>query len=143
MMVKSPMRAGFSLAEIMIAIAIIGMIMAVVVPGYNRYREKGKRTATISSLKALKSGIDDFSETLEGKYPEKLQDLITRPSNLDAELANKWEPFLDSKKIPLDGWNKAFVYKQTPGGEHEYELYSVGPKTKGDSKSGKIDAWDL
>jgi type II secretion system protein G len=143
MNVKSSMRTGFSLAEIMIAIAIIGMIMAVIVPGYNRYREKAMRTATIQSLKALKTGIDEFSEAMDGKYPEKLQDLVTKPSWLEAELAGKWESYLGVKKIPLDEWKRAFVYKRLddPNAEHAYELYSLGAK-EGKNK-GKIDVWEL
>lgn len=142
MVMRPSMRAGFSLAEIMIALLIIGLIMAVVVPGYTKYKERGRRTSTTASLKVLKMAVDDFAEELEGKYPEKLQDLVTKPSNLDPELAKKWEPFVDSKKIPLDGWNRAFVYKPTPGGEHEYELYSLGAKD-GKEKGVKLDAWNL
>ena len=140
-MTRSSMRSGFSLAEIMIAILIIGLITAVVVPAYNKYKEKGRRTSTIASLQALKNAIDEFAEELQGNYPQSLQDLIKKPSNLEPEVADKWtEPFLRSKKVPLDGWGRPFAYKHTPGQEQEYELYSQGPTS---GKKGKIDAWDL
>lgn len=140
-MTRASMKPGFSLAEIMIAILIIGLITAVVVPAYNKYKEKGRRTSTIASLQHLKNVIDEFAEDLQGHYPETLQDLIKKPSNLEPEIADKWtEPYLQSKKVPLDGWGRPFVYKHTPGQEHEYELYSNGPTS---GKKGIINAWDL
>jgi general secretion pathway protein G len=140
MMTRSSLKAGFSLAEIMIAILIIGLISAAVIPAINKMREDSKKATTRSNLKALKSAVDTYVEELEGNYPESLQDLIKKPASLTPELLEKWEPFLQQKKIPMDGWGRPFVYKRTEGQENEYELYSHG-STSG--KKGKIDAWDL
>lgn len=141
-MTRSSMKSGFSLVEIMVAVLILGLVMAVVVPGYNKYKEKGRKTSTIATLKLLKNAVDEYADDLQGNYPESLTDLIKKPSNLEPEIADKWaEPYLTSKKIPLDGWNRPIQYKRTQGQEREYELYSNGP-TSGKEK-GKIDAWDL
>ena len=140
MTMKPSIRAGFSLVEIMIALAIVGLIMAVAIPKYNEFKEKGSRTATIASLRNFKGLIEQYSEDLEGKIPEKLEDLMTRPSNLDAELAPKWTGYLEGKKMPVDGWGRKFQYKPTPGAEHEYELFSLGAKD-GKQKGVKLDVW--
>jgi general secretion pathway protein G len=126
----------------MIALTIIGLIMAVAGPMVMQRLEKGRKETTKQTLRAVQAAIDQFNADT-AHYPTELKDLITPPSN--PEIAEKWDgEYLKSKKPPVDGWGKQLQYRLTPeDSEHEYELYSVGPKAKGASKGGKISVWNL
>ena len=46
-------RAGFTLIEIMIVVAIIGMLAAMAIPNFNTARRKAQRSACINNLKNI------------------------------------------------------------------------------------------
>lgn len=134
-------QPGFTLMEILIAIAIVAIMGVVVVPSLFKYRSEAQITAAKTTLKNLKLAVESFNTDI-GSYPETLQDLIRKP--LNEELAKDWRAaYLDSKNIPKDPWNLPFQYNVTPGGAHEYELYSYGPKKKSAPQAEWLSVWDL
>ncbi len=128
---------GFSLVEMMIVLVIIGMIVAAIAPMVMGRLEEAKKQTTRQSLKGLQGGIQTFYMSTS-TYPQKLRDLVKRPANVDS---GDWSgPYAEDKHLE-DAWKHSFVYKLTPDGEHEYELYSHGPKGKKSSKSEWINVW--
>ena len=51
-------QKGFTLIELMIVVAIIGILAAVAVPAYQNYVIKARFTEVINSIAAIKSGIE-------------------------------------------------------------------------------------
>lgn len=134
-------KSGFTLVELMIYMAIVGMLLAVIIPNFLGYLERSRRSSTESNLRALESAILLY-QVDTGTYPQRLSDLIKKP-NVE-QVAKKWNgPYLKQKEIPTDGWSNRFEYKQTPQAEHKYSLLSYGPNGKGSPKSEWIDVWDL
>lgn len=124
------LRSGFSLVELMIYMAVVGLLAMVVVPNFMSYLETGRRSATEQNIKAVKQAITTFySDT--GSYPDSLRELGTKP--LDERTAKGWHgPYLEDGKmsedgIPLDGWKHELVYRRVdPSSGKAYELYSYG-----------------
>jgi type II secretion system protein G len=135
-------RAGFTLIEIMIAIAIVIILMGLAVPAFNSYRLRAQKSAAKIALKAIGQSIDDFENDI-GSYPQTLDDLVRKPTN--EALAKNWvAPYLKDKKGLKDPFGKKYVYQVTPNQEHPYELYSYGSKRgKGTPKAEHISVWDL
>ncbi len=76
--VETPDKKGFTLVEIMIVVAIIGLLAAIAIPNFVHSRAKSQATACINNMRQIDSAIQQFSmET--GK---KAGDTINYPSDI-------------------------------------------------------------
>ena len=133
-------QEGFTLIEILIAFALVMILGGVVYVSTKGIVERNRRTATLESMRVIRNALEQFREDFD-QYPSSLRDLIKKPA--DEKIAEEWNPYIETKKGELkDGWGQPFHYAPTPGGEHEYELYSYGSKQgKSAPKSGWLDVW--
>lgn len=136
------LQKGFSLMEIMIAVAIMGILAGVGIPMYSSYLKNARMKRTESTLALFKNEINRYNADT-GRYPRALDDLIDKP-DADSPLSKKWQgPYIDVKGggLPEDAWGQDFVYELTPGGTHPYELYSYGPDGEDAPEEDRISAW--
>ena len=64
-------QQGFTLIELMIAVAIIGILAAVAIPQYQDYTARAQVSEAVTLLGALKTPVIEYY-TMNGVYP-KLQ----------------------------------------------------------------------
>ena len=133
-------REGFTLMEVMIAIAIVAIIAAVIGPGLFRYLETAKKSNAKSTIRVFEGAITLYQAQVR-QFPTNLRDLVKPPR--EEQLRKRWEgPYIQQKEIPSDPWGNKYQYRITPQGENPYELYSYGPKGKGAPKIEWLSVWD-
>ncbi len=76
-----PRDDGFSLIELMLAVAIVGVLAALAVPNYMEFIEKARVARAISELHSLAKDIKGFALAV-GTYPNSLAD-VGRSTMLD------------------------------------------------------------
>lgn len=116
-------RAGLTLLEVMIVLAIIALIAGLAAPRMmDSFGRAKTRTASIQ-LENLKGAVRLFYLDV-GRYPseaEGLQALLEAPSGLDGWMG----PYLDGAADLSDPWERAYLYR-SPAGEKPFEILTYG-----------------
>jgi general secretion pathway protein G len=118
-------QRGFTLLELLVVLAILGLLIGLVAPAALRQLESSKEKIAHQSVERL-AGVLDIYKLDVGTYPtteQGLLALIAPPSGI-----TRWNgPYLKGEKVPEDPWGRPFIYhnpSQRAG--HEYDLYSLG-----------------
>lgn len=61
--IAEKVKSGFTLLELMIAIAIIGILAAIGVPAYNNYAIKARASELLTAAAPYQLGVDEWVET--------------------------------------------------------------------------------
>jgi general secretion pathway protein G len=131
-MVSKRKNIGFSLIELLIVIVILGLLMSLVAPTMFSKVDSTKIKTAKAQMQMLQTALDTYRLDL-GDYPKSINDLI------QSDKAGWDGPYLP-KRIPLDPWNNAYVYK-SPGPDGQlFQLLSLG---KDGQPDGEGDAADV
>lgn len=71
------LRKGFTLIELMIVMAVIGMLLAISVPRYFKNVDKAKESVLKQDLAQMRDAIDKYFED-NGRYPDTLDTLTNK-----------------------------------------------------------------
>ncbi len=103
-------RAGFSLIELTLVLAIMGVLIAVASFNLLGQGEKAKARATSTTMATIRTALDQYNLD-HSAFPPDLKTLQ------NAKL-------LDANKPLVDGWNRELVYD--PRGRSKEQPYILG-----------------
>jgi len=115
--------AGFTLIELMLVVIILGVLVAMVVPRLVGRGEQARIQAARADIQSNIALALDLFELDNGRYPDRLDDLLKDPG--ESKAPNWNGPYL--KRKPMDPWGRGYSYKMPGTHSSDYDLYSTGP----------------
>ncbi|WP_407147115.1 type II secretion system major pseudopilin GspG [Bradyrhizobium sp. ORS 86] len=116
-------EAGFTLVEMLVVIAIIGLIMGLIGPRVLNYLSESKVKAARIQLQSFASALDLYYLDA-GRYPSSAEGLAALVRSTPGVAA--WNgPYLKGGSVPNDPWSHAYIYR-SPGEHGPYDIVSYG-----------------
>lgn len=132
---------GFTLLEMLVVIAMIGLLASLVAPKLFHKLGKSKIKTAQAQISLIETAADAFRLDV-GRYPteqEGLQVLWNNPGNLEM-----WDgPYLP-KPLKPDPWGHPYIYRNPGQNGRLYDIISLGGDGRegGTGEDADITAWD-
>jgi general secretion pathway protein G len=132
-------RPGFTLLEVLLVLAILGVLAAMVVPALLGRQREAMIKATKTSVAGLESALRLYAVNHDGEYPEGSSDqiigVLINPGT-DAE-GQPVSPYLE--KLPADAWGQPLLceYPNTKAPNSlKPAIWSSGPNKRNENGGG-------
>ncbi len=131
--------SGFTLVELLVVLAILGLLMGLVGPTLLKQLGGAKSKTALIHIRDLEQTLEMYKLDV-GRYPSTAQGLgalVNRPSD-----AAGWNgPYLKGN-VPQDPWNRDYVYRY-PGERGEIDIYTLGANGSpgGEGEDSDIGNW--
>ena len=140
---KATARAGergYSLLELLVVLAILGLIIAIAAPRVIGYFDASKAKTAQIQISNIAAALDLYY-LANGAYPSEqqgLKALVERP-----EAAQNWDgPYLNRADGIVDPWDRPYLYKQ-PGTHGKFDVSTLGADGKegGEAENRDLGSW--
>ncbi|WP_338846608.1 type II secretion system major pseudopilin GspG [Massilia sp. W12] len=142
--IRRASSAAFTLIEIMVVIAIIGILAGLVVPKLQNNAVEARRTSAKTEIATIMQQLKMYKLN-NSRYPtteQGLQALITKPTT--GPIPNNYKEGGYLERLPKDPWGNPYQYL-APGTKGEVDVFSYGGDGQpgGTGADADIGNWDL
>jgi len=135
-------EAGFTLIEIMVVIAIIGILATLIVPNIMGRPDEARATAAKHDVGTINQALKLYRLDI-GRYPtteQGLKALVERPTS--EPIPQNWKTGGYLSSVPKDPWGNPYQYSN-PGTRGEIDVISYGADGKpgGTGTDADIGNW--
>lgn len=119
-------RGGFSLIEVLIAVVIVAIMGGLV--ALNLDTDGPRVTRTEAQMDTLAQALRLY-QAQQGMYPTQqqgLEALVTAPTRPPLPPRYPEGGYLDSRTVPVDGWDRPFLYLIPGRSGGAFEIISYG-----------------
>lgn len=120
---RASAEAGFTLLELLVVLAILGLLAAIVAPQVLHYLGASRSQTAKVQVENIGAALEEFQLDI-GRYPsqeEGLTALVQAPPGV-----NNWNgPYLKKPSALTDPWGQRYLYK-IPGQHSEADVYTLG-----------------
>ena len=114
---------GFTLLELLVVLAIMGMLAAIIAPQVIKYLGTSRTQTAKVQVQNVMQGLELFRVDV-GRYPTQQEGLIALVNPTPS--APNWNgPYLKKESALQDPWGNPYIY-QIPGQHGEVDVYSLG-----------------
>ncbi len=120
---KTRREAGFTLLEMLVVLAIMGLLAAIVAPQVLKYLGSSRTQTAKVQIQNITAALELYRLDV-GRYPtgeEGLSGLVAAPNS-----AAGWNgPYLQKASALKDPWDQPYLYRN-PGQHGEVDVYTLG-----------------
>jgi general secretion pathway protein G len=136
-------RAGFTLIEVLVVVAILGILAAIVVPRIMDRPDEAKRVAAKADIGAIVQALKLYRLD-NGGYPSTDQGLVAlvqKPST--NPVPNNWKQGGYLERLPKDPWGGDYQFL-SPGVKGEIDVFSLGADRArgGEGSAADVGNWE-
>ena len=140
---RAALAAGFTLIEVLVVVAILGILAAIVVPRIMDRPDEAKRVAARADIAAISQALKLYRLD-NGFYPatdQGLAALVQQPTT--QPVPPNWKQGGYLERLPRDPWGSDYQYL-APGVKGEIDVFSLGgDRVRGGEGSGAdIGNWE-
>jgi len=111
-------KRGFSLAELMVVIVIIGLLATLVAPRAFDALMRAMRDKAEIDIMSIANALEEYAINNAGQYPDSLETLVTPDEN--------GHTYLNQMRVPLDPWDMEYQYEPPGGNQTRPRVFTLG-----------------